>query len=246
MKIALLIPSTSHKRDWKSFEDTYLYKHTIKTFLITYNKEHTYKFYIGIDRGDKIYDNLEIKNKIMRVVSIMQNVELEFYYMDNVNKGHLTVMWNILYDKALDDGYDYFFQCGDDIEFLTQNWVNECISTLQCRNNIGLTGPINNNPRILTQSFVSRKHKDMFGYYFPPEIINWFCDDWINDVYKNIGYFFPLNNHKCDNVGGQPRYEINNDETFIKNMKENCIKTKGHCNEIVKRDINKILTNIKN
>ena len=119
MKIALIIPSTSHKRHWKTFEDTYLYKHTIKTFLITYNKEHTYKFYIGIDRGDKVYDNPEIKSKIMRVVSIMQNVELEFVYMDNVNKGHLTVMWNILYDKALDDGYDYFFQCGDDIEFLT-------------------------------------------------------------------------------------------------------------------------------
>ena len=115
--------------------------------------------------------------------------------------------------------------------------MNDCILTLQSKDDVGLTGPINNNPRLLTQSFVSRKHKDMFGYYFPPEIINWFCDDWINDVYKNIGHFFPLNNHKCDNVGGQPRYEINNDETFIKNMKVNWIKTKEYCNEIVKRDV---------
>ena len=78
----------------------------------------------------------------------------------------------------------------------------------------GVVGPINNNPRILTQSFVSRKHKELFGYYFPPEIINWFCDDWINEIYKKIGHFYPLTQHFCNNVGGQPRYEINNETAF--------------------------------
>ena len=245
MKIALLIPSTSNGRDWKTFEETYLYKHTLKTFLITYDQEHDYKFYIGIDRDDKVYDNSTVKSRIMRIMSIMKNVELEFVYMDDVKKGHLTVMWNILYDKALDAGNDYFFQCGDDIEFLTKNWVNDCIATLQKTNNVGLTGPINNNPRILTQSFVSRKHKQLFGYYFPPEIINWFCDDWINEVYKHINLFFPLENHKCNNVGGAPRYQINNDETFRDNIKENWAKTQAYCKEIVKRDINNLVKNIK-
>ena len=41
--------------------------------------------------------------------------------MEKVEKGHLTVMWNILYDNALQQNYDYFFQCGDDIEFNTSN-----------------------------------------------------------------------------------------------------------------------------
>ena len=158
MKVGLIIPSTSNGRDWKTFNETYLFKHTIKTFLITYDKEHEYTFYIGIDRNDRIYDNDEIKNQIQRFISVMTNVKLEFIYMDNVKKGHLTVMWNILFDKAIEDNNDYFFQCGDDIEFHTKGWVNDCISVLKNTNGVGLVGPINNNPRILTQSFVSKKH----------------------------------------------------------------------------------------
>ena len=38
---------------------------------------------------------------------------------------------------------------------------------LKSKNNIGLTGPINNNNIGLTQSFVSRKHMEIFNWYFP-------------------------------------------------------------------------------
>ena len=140
----------------------------------------------------------------------MINIDINFVYMDNIPKGHLTVMWNKLFKIAYDDECEYFFQCGDDIEFKTNGWVEDCISKLQENNNIGLVGPVNNNPRILTQSFVSKKHMELFGYYFPPEIINWFCDDWINEVYRSINKFFPLANHLCINVGGTPRYNVNN------------------------------------
>ena len=195
MKIAILIPSTSKNRVWRTYQESYLFKNTIKTFLVTYNKEHNYKFFIGIDKDDPVYDNKEIQSQIIRFIKVMKNIELEFIYMENIPKGHLIKMWNTLYDKALEENYDYFFQCGDDIEFHTKDWINDCIQVLEKTNGIGLVGPINNNPRILTQSFVSRKHNDLFGYFFPPDIINWFCDDWINEVYKKIGHFYPLNNH---------------------------------------------------
>ena len=216
MKIAILIPSTSKGRDeWKDAKDTYLYKHTFKTLLLTYDDEHEYRFYIGIDRGDRIYDNPAVKLYFEKMASIMKNTSIEFMYMTDIKKGHLTVMWNRLFDKAFDDGHDYFFQCGDDIVFETKGWINESIRTLEASDGIGMTGPINNNPRILTQSFVSRRHMELFGYYFPPEIINWCCDDWINDVYKRVNHFYPLQEHRCTNVGGAPRYDINNDPFFV-------------------------------
>ena len=56
-KIGILIPSTSRNRNWSSWKETYLYSLTLKSFLLTYDKEHTYTFYIGIDRGDLIYDD---------------------------------------------------------------------------------------------------------------------------------------------------------------------------------------------
>ena len=129
-------------------------------------------------------------------------------------------MWNVLYTKAYNDSCDYFYQCGDDIIFCTKGWVNDSISILQQHNNIGLTGPYNNNPHILTQAFVSRKHMDIFGYFFPENIFNWGCDDWYNYVYKP-NHFFPLKNHYCSNEGGEPRYVIDNNTSFTSNYVEN-------------------------
>jgi hypothetical protein len=246
MKIGLLIPSTSKGRDnWKMYKDTYLYSSTLKTFLLTYDKEHEYIFYIGIDKGDRIYDDDHSKEKFLQYAKIMKNISIQFIYMDGIKKGHLTVMWNRLFKIAYDDNCDYFFQCGDDIEFNTKNWVNDCIKTLKQSNNVGLTGPINNNSRILTQSFVSRKHMELFGYYFPEEIINWYCDNWYNDIYKKINHFYPLTNHYCANIGGQPRYNINN-ETITSNeqLRGSCIIMNLKCAELVERDYKRIKNKI--
>jgi len=240
-KIAILIPSTSKNRDWNTYKESYLYEKTLKTFLLTYDKEHEYTFYIGIDEKDRIYDDETVKNAIIRFASIMKNVHLEFVYMTGIVKGHLTIMWNRLFEKAYIENNDYFFQCGDDIEFITSGWVNACIESLQKTGDIGVAGPVNNNARILTQTFVSRKHMNLFGYYFPPEIINWCCDDWINDVYKILGAFHPLQNHYCANVGGEPRYIINNDEYLNKYLTNNNVeKLREYCGKIVERDIKRI------
>lgn len=234
----MLIPSTSKGRNWTTIQESYLFKHTLKSFLLTYDKSHKYTFYIGIDRDDRIYDNKINIDYFIKFAKVMINIDINFVYMDNIPKGHLTVMWNKLFKIAYDDECEYFFQCGDDIEFKTNGWVEDCISKLQKNNNIGLVGPVNNNPRILTQSFVSKKHMELFGYYFPPEIINWFCDDWINEVYRSINKFFPLENHLCINVGGTPRYNVNNkicNNNNEFNIENN--KMRNICTNIVKRDV---------
>ncbi len=252
MKIGIIIPSTSNGREWTTYKETYLYNHTIKSFLLTYDKEHEYVFYIGIDRNDRIYDNEDVKREIKRFISVMKNVSIEFVYMEGMKKGHLTVMWNKLAEVAYKSGCQFFFQCGDDIEFKTKGWVNDCLKVLSTTNGIGLVGPVNNNPRILTQSFVSRRHLQLFGYYFPPEIFNWFCDDWINAVYRSIKHFYPLKNQVCVNIGGTPRYLINDDPEFINDKtsekfnqelyKEKHKLLKEEANKIIERDVKRILT----
>ena len=110
---------------------------------------------------------------------------------------------------------------------------------LQNNNNVGLTGPINNNNRILTQAMVSRKHMDIFGWFFPEEIINWCCDDWYNWVYQP-NHFFPLNNHFCSNDGGEPRYNINNDTNFKNNFRKNTEKLRKNTYELAQSHKRKI------
>ena len=134
-KIALLIPTTSKGRDsWATVKDTYLFNLTLKTFLLTQNKEHEYIFYIGIDADDRIFSNPKYQEEIHRFKNAFKNVDYQFIIMENIKKGHLTVMWNVLFEKAYAEGCEYFFQCGDDINFRTQNWVNDSINKLKQHN----------------------------------------------------------------------------------------------------------------
>ena len=46
--------------------------------------------------------------------------------------------------------------------------------------------PINDagKPAVIENAFVSQKHYLIFGTFFNQEIDNWYCDDWITEVYK--------------------------------------------------------------
>lgn len=249
MKIGVLIPATSKGHVWKTIKDSFLYKYSLTSFLLTRSPQYTYTFYIGIDRNDPIYDSIENKIQFERICSVMKNTNIEFIYMDEIPKGHLTVMWNVLFKKAYDDGCNYFIQCGDDIIFKTKGWIESGVLKLQESSYIGVCGPRNNNPRLLTQSMVSRKHMDIFKYYFPPEIINWFCDDWINEVYAVVNKVYILHDHFCINAGGKPRYYINNEVDqqttsqieFQKSLK----KMRNICSTLVRRDYIKIKIKMK-
>jgi len=205
-KVAILIPSTTKERSWKNIKETDLYKINIKSFLLTYDPEHAYTYYIGIDDDDPLYSKDSEKKELYRFISVMKNVSLQFISMRGIKKGHLTAMWNRLFDKAYHDGCHYFYQCGDDIQFLNKGWVSKSIQLLQLYHNLGATGPHDTMQfRVHTQSFVSRKHYEIFKFYFPPEIINWFCDDWMTKIYWE-DLLYPLLDKWCMNCGGAPRY----------------------------------------
>tara|TARA_Y100000389_G_scaffold205099_1_gene263124 strand:+ start:6331 stop:7077 length:747 start_codon:yes stop_codon:yes gene_type:complete len=216
MHIGILIPCTSHKRAWKDIKESYFVEKTLKTFLLTYCREHNYTFYIGYDSNDNIFSDKKQHEQLFRYKNVFKNIDFKFIDFLNIEKGYLTKMWNTLFDKSYNDGCEYFYQCGDDISFKTQKWVNDSIQILKKNNDIGITGPINNNYAIMTQVFVSRKHMEIFGCFFPESIFNWCCDDWYNLVYKP-NHFFPLKKHFCSNDGGHPRYIINNDLDFKTN-----------------------------
>ena len=152
-KIALLTLATSKQRDnWVTIKDSYLFNMTLKTFLLTMDKEHDYQVYIGIDKNDRIFDKTDQQDEITRFSKVFPNVEIIFITMENIEKGYVTLMWNKIFQEAYNNKCDYFYQCGDDMAFRTKGWINDCIKVLKSKNDIGLAGPINNNNRILTQA----------------------------------------------------------------------------------------------
>jgi hypothetical protein len=237
-KIALMIPCTSRKRDeWETIQDSYLFKYTLKTFLATADTEHRYILYVGIDEDDRIFSKKKEQKILVMFGKVYPFLKIEFISMQGIPPGHLTMMWNRLFLKAYEDQCDYFFQCGDDMSFTTQGWVNDCIHVLNENDNLGVTGPWNNNNFILTQTFVSREHMKIFGQYFPESIVNWCCDDWINFVYYP-DYIYPLKEHYCSNEGGLPRYDV----TFSQKRKE---KDGDEVEEEEKMDFSSMLTQLR-
>jgi hypothetical protein len=215
MNIAILLPCTSNKRNYRNLKETDLYSYFFKTFFTTYNQEHNYTIYLGIDENDKFYNNLDIEYEIKKYVEVMKNTNIYIYKMNERYKSNPAGIWTFLYKQAYTQN-DYFIQVGSDIYFLDNNWVNIAIDTLQQNNNLGVVGltdegrkELDPNDKLLTQSIVSKKHFDIYGFYFPPEIKNWCCDDWITQNYQfhNLVYYIP---HRFYNLGGQPRYEITN------------------------------------
>jgi len=245
-KIAMLIPCTSKGRDnWKTMKDTYIVNYSVKHFLLTQDKEQEYVFYIGYDSDDRIFADVTQQDILKRYSLVFKNISFVFIKFENINKGHVTKMWNVLFKSAYDEDCDYFYQCGDDIVFHTKGWVNDCINKLKSNDDIGLVGPINNNNLILTQAFVSREHMNIFGWFFPEEIINWGCDDWYNHVYSP-DMFFPLKQHYCSNEGGAPRYTINNDPNYTLNMSYNTTILREHAKKLAFKHKTLIQNHLKN
>jgi hypothetical protein len=210
MKVAILIPTTTKKTECKTIKDTYLYKYMLPSFCETVNLSDIV-FYIGYDYDDEIYKSEEQVNTLINKFKWDECKSIDFkfiIYQNDIKKGHLSKMWNVLYEKAYEDGFDYFYQCGDDILFKTKGWLEDSISALSKNDDIGVSGPRNNNILIITQALFSRKHMQIFGHLFPEEIINYYVDDWYNMVYSPRDIFI-LNNHLCINNSGQNiRYDI--------------------------------------
>jgi GR25 family glycosyltransferase involved in LPS biosynthesis len=215
MKLAFLIVITSKNIKWNNLNETYLLNYTLKTFLQTKNDEFEYCFYIGIDKDDHFFSNNDIINQLKDIFDKI-NIKLNITLYDNIKKGHLTKMWNILYKKAYDDNYDYFYNCVDYIQFQTNNWILDSINILKLNNNIGVSGPNNvevYNP-LLTQTMVSRKHYEIFKYFFPESIENVYCYNWISYVYYP-SHFYKLNQHHSLKIGSKEIYDIQIDTKYL-------------------------------
>ena len=83
-------------------------------------------------------------------------------------------------------GAEYFYRINDDTELL-ENWpkkFTEAIKSIPAP--YGAVGPLCNqgNQKILTHDFVHRTHMEIFEMnYYPPELTDWWMDDWISLVY---------------------------------------------------------------
>jgi hypothetical protein len=89
-------------------------------------------------------------------------------------------------------GASYFYRINDDTELLSP-WPKAFVRTIERLGApYGVVGPLCNqgNAKILTHDFVHRLHMDVFEMnYYPPELTDWWMDDWISFVYGQTRSF---------------------------------------------------------
>lgn len=184
MSIAILIPVCSRNQSWERLEDCYLLRSFMPRFNRTKTAAYKYQIYVGIDDDDAFFlpevDELRRRGFRVQILSGCQHAPAR--------------AWNQLFDTAVKDGHEYFFQIGDDVILQSRKWTERFIGVLQAHGNKGVVGPChpnnfwmrkrNGGNPVIENSFVHRSHYDIFGTFFPPEIPNWYCDNWITDVYQ--------------------------------------------------------------
>ena len=224
--IAFIIPCTSNKRKWYELADTYLYTILLPSIEKLTN-DYNVQLYIGIDHDDKLFSNIKLPDKY-------KNINMKWQKFNDC-KGNPCKIWTELSKRAVNDGYDYFQICGDDIKFDNRiEWLGKSIKALKANNNIGYTAGWSNNNDIPTQFLFHKTHIKIFDFVFPKQIHNWHCDDFIYGLYgKKYGNW--LQEYKHLNMGGEPRYTPNDDRKVCKMLVK---RHKATLNEYIKNDTN--------
>lgn len=246
-KVAILIPVTSKGIKNKEFKELALIKIFIPLFAksVSWEERGKYKIsiYIGYDEGDELFDNSKIFAQISKMVNEHLSLKwknqekrrleegkdelgIEVKYFCIAASDRVTFVWNVLFYHAVLDGNYYFYQVNDDLHMTSRGWLSLFIDALEEMDGIGVVGPWDPTFPLLTQSFVTRKHWEIFKYYFPPDIKNWHCDSWISLVYmiEREGHDGSSGNNK--NIINQNKEEneklksnIDNDPTQNTRMK---------------------------
>ena len=218
MKIVFCIPSTTRNR-----EDN----NKVLEIIISLSKIRKYKnkpdIYIGYDSDDPIYMQKQKRDNIYPELNIK-------WYPQDVKKGNVVKIWNNLTEQAVKDSYEYIMLIGDDIIYPdNEDWINKFCERLKKNNMYGISAGYSGNLKLpMTQFMITYKHYELFNYAFNPELKNWYCDNYLGELYPNeyINYFEDIT---LWNSGGNPRYIPENHASLYKEL---LIKDKLKLNNI--------------
>lgn len=176
-----MVPVCSRNQPWKTPEECFWIRDTLPALKKTLSPGVDYSIYIGVDDDDAFF--MSHRDQLGGRAIVLSDCQ------------HAPARaWNRLFEAAVADGHDYFFQMGDDVILETPDWTTRFIELLARNNNRGVVGPCNlenyngrvaaGKPGVIENAFVHRTHYDIFHTFYPAEIRNWYCDDWITEVYK--------------------------------------------------------------
>ena len=209
--IAFCIPTTSRSTDWRQVEDTHLWRILLPS-LSSYCPGHRITMFIGYDLGDPIFE--EEKNQLK--ISSTFNLFRFQWFGFRPEPGNVVRIWNNLAAYAIEAGHEYLKILGDDIRFPNDSyWLSAMLNKLKRNNNVGWAAGWSNNDDIATQFLIHKTHIRIYGSVFPAQLTNYYCDDFMNQIYP-AKYKIWLKSFPLLNCGGRPRYQPRDDQQLCR------------------------------
>jgi hypothetical protein len=166
-----------------------------------------YLFILDMIDDDEIYSKEEERLKVNAIFMKFQIVWIEF----EPDPGNVVAVWNGLMKVALSHKFNWFKILGDDIRLPNDpSWLRVLQKGIVKNNYVGWGAGYSNNDNIATQFLIHRTHWEIFEFVFPPQLKNFFCDDFLNEVYPQK-YKIWRKDYPLLNTGGHPRYIPRND-----------------------------------
>jgi len=199
--IALMAATTTRKVMQPSTKKLALFLYLLPSFARTVDCGFRYEYILGYDVGDPYYDNdagiKEVKEWFYKNIEkpLKENaisLTLRLVKVKNTLKKPGPVfneMARVAYSQS---NATYFYRVNDDTELLT-HWPTIFVKGIHALSiPYGVIGPWCNqgNEKILTHDFVHRIHMEIFEMnYYPPQLTDWWMDDWISFVYGQTRTF---------------------------------------------------------
>lgn len=177
--VVFIIPTTSRNMNYQNVDSCAL----INILYASLKKLDIskYKFIIGMDDDDEFYLNNidEIKSRLPS--------NFHFHFLNNFDKSYVCIV-NQLADKAIHEhDAEYLYVFADDLDVYQLDFIQDFIEYFKNNSNLCLGWGIDDgNHRICTHPFLHKNHIELLGYFYPKEIKNWYCDDWVTLVYTKL------------------------------------------------------------
>lgn len=189
-RIAFLIPVCSRYNNYLTIQEIPLLQYTIPTLKPTVEKysQFTYELYLGYDDTDQYYlDHIEEIIAVIR--ETIPDLKI-FTYRLPTPPSNPCFVWNELYKIAYEAGCNFFYECGDDIKFVTPDWPVKFLEAFNYDDQAPgfVAGQDLVYLDVRTMIMITRKHYEIFGFLFAPEFKNFYCDIWLDRIYTNLGY----------------------------------------------------------
>lgn len=229
-KITFIVPVCSRGQKWQSATEcpliTKYLASAVKTILPEDYDKYDFHCKFGFDHDDAFFLNEHnidtIKKSFIAMALEGNRIEVSYHAFDDT-KHNPVQCWNNLAKLAVEEGADYLYQTGDDVELQTPGWVDKFVDALESTGNVGVAAPKDLGYHgLYTQSFVHKTHLEIMGSYFPSAFRSWYCDNAITDMYQ------PRYNHYIQdchikNTGGPQRYQAHDAQPILVEEVSHCM-----------------------